>query len=238
MHVPLISDSNHKLSRDYGVLVEESGTAQRALFIIDPKGIIRGITINDADVGRSVEETQRILDALAFKDEFGEGCPVDWKRGDRGIELAPLTVDLAPPTKTEATVEARKSWSEWARPKLHRTWSASSARSINSAVALGNSRLRADSGPHSRSVSGDRLNPITGGSHLAPTSVPRSPLIRPASGFDINGKEIGGKGIDTHLESAISQQRLENMQAAMQNHRLEQNHVKHEDYARGVSIAN
>ena len=88
VHVPLISDCNHKLSRDYGVLIEDEGVSERALFIIDPKGKIRSMTINDADVGRSVDEAQRILDALVFKDEFGEGCPVDWKNGDKGIDIA------------------------------------------------------------------------------------------------------------------------------------------------------
>ncbi|KAF2770301.1 tryparedoxin peroxidase [Teratosphaeria nubilosa] len=85
VHLPLISDCTQKLCRDYGVLIEEEGVAQRALFIIDPKGRIRSITVNDADVGRSVDETQRVLDALVFKDEFGEGCPVDWKKGEKGI---------------------------------------------------------------------------------------------------------------------------------------------------------
>ncbi|KAF2172038.1 hypothetical protein M409DRAFT_31320, partial [Zasmidium cellare ATCC 36951] len=91
VHVPLISDTNHKLSRDYGVLIEEEGVAQRALFIIDPKGNVRNITVNDADVGRSVEEAKRVLDALIFKDEFGEGCPIDWKKGDKGIDVASKT---------------------------------------------------------------------------------------------------------------------------------------------------
>lgn len=45
VHVPLMSDSNHKISRDYGVLLEDEGVAERALFIIDPKGNIRNITI-------------------------------------------------------------------------------------------------------------------------------------------------------------------------------------------------
>ncbi|KAK3092148.1 cTPxI, partial [Teratosphaeriaceae sp. CCFEE 6253] len=84
VHIPLLSDCNHTIAKDYGVLNVEQGVAQRALFIIDPKGIVRAVTVNDADVGRSVDETQRVLDALVFRDEFGEGCPVDWKKGDKG----------------------------------------------------------------------------------------------------------------------------------------------------------
>ncbi|KAK3110570.1 cTPxI, partial [Teratosphaeriaceae sp. CCFEE 6253] len=84
VHIPLLSDCNHTIAKDYGVLNVEQGVAQRALFIIDPKGIVRAVTVNDADVGRNVDETQRVLDALVFRDEFGEGCPVDWKKGDKG----------------------------------------------------------------------------------------------------------------------------------------------------------
>lgn len=123
VHVPLMSDSNHKLCRDYNVLIEDEGVAERALFIIDPEGIIRSITINDADIGRSVDETQRVLDALAFKDEFGEGCPADWKKGDKGLFYTAQT-------KTEGPVDmpSKKSWSEWARPKLQRAFSSNQSQ--------------------------------------------------------------------------------------------------------------
>lgn len=142
VHVPLISDSNHKLSSDYGVLIEDEGVAERALFIIDPKGIVRNITISDADVGRSVDETQRIIDALAFKDEYGEGCPVNWKKGDSGLNYAAQT-------KVEGPIDlsaSKKSWGEWARPKLQRAWSNTSHRSsaglsINSTMNASNSNL-------------------------------------------------------------------------------------------------
>ncbi|KAG9548659.1 thioredoxin-like protein, partial [Aureobasidium melanogenum] len=125
VHVPLMSDSNHKISRDYGVLLEDEGVAERALFIIDPKGNVRNITISDADVGRSVDETLRIIDALAFKDEYGEGCPVNWKKGEAGLKMAEQT-------KIEGPIEMKKSWSEWARPKLQRAWSGQSQRSAGS----------------------------------------------------------------------------------------------------------
>ena len=85
------------------------------------------MTISDADVGRSVNETQRILDALAFKDEFGEGCPADWQKGDKGL-------DYAGQMRTEGPVDisTKKSWGEWARPKLQRAWSNTSQRSSGS----------------------------------------------------------------------------------------------------------
>lgn len=50
-----------------------SSILNRGLFIIDPKGILRQITINDLPVGRSVEETLRLVQAFQFTDKHGEG---------------------------------------------------------------------------------------------------------------------------------------------------------------------
>ena len=61
--------------------------AQRAMFIIDPRSVVRQVTTNDANVGRSVDEARRLVDALEFTDEFGEGCPIDWKKGDQGVRM-------------------------------------------------------------------------------------------------------------------------------------------------------
>eukprot|EP01135_Chromosphaera_perkinsii_P004210 Nk52_evm29s271 gene=Nk52_evmTU29s271 len=81
MNIPLVSDLTHQISRDYGVLIEEEGIALRGLFIIDDKGILRQITINDLPVGRSVDETLRLIQAFQFTDENGEVCPANWKPG-------------------------------------------------------------------------------------------------------------------------------------------------------------
>ena len=69
----MLSDFSKGISRDYGVLVEEQGLALRGLFIIDPKGIVRQITINDLPVGRDVSEVLRLLKAFQFVEEHGEG---------------------------------------------------------------------------------------------------------------------------------------------------------------------
>jgi len=55
-----------QISKDYGVLIEEEGIALRGLFIIDPKGTLRQITVNDLPVGRSVDETLRLIKALQY----------------------------------------------------------------------------------------------------------------------------------------------------------------------------
>merc|ERR1711909_248708 len=55
LDIPLLSDLTHKISKDYGVYLEDNGISLRGLFIIDPKGILRQITMNDLPVGRSVQ---------------------------------------------------------------------------------------------------------------------------------------------------------------------------------------
>lgn len=69
--VPLLSDRQRRLAKEYGVLIEEEGIAQRGVFVIDPTGIIRWLSISDANVGRSVDEVVRVLDALKFT---GKSC--------------------------------------------------------------------------------------------------------------------------------------------------------------------
>ena len=85
---PLVSDFNKNISRDYGVLIEEAGIALRGrfgdkstsiftftcagLFIIDPEGVVRQMSINDLPVGRSVDETLRLIKAFQFVEKHGE----------------------------------------------------------------------------------------------------------------------------------------------------------------------
>merc|ERR1712088_1221050 len=81
MKIPIIADTTHALSKAYGCLKEDEGIAFRGLYIIDGKGILRQITINDLPVGRSVDETLRLVQAFQFTDEHGEVCPAGWKPG-------------------------------------------------------------------------------------------------------------------------------------------------------------
>ncbi len=74
---PLLSDPTRRIAADYGVLVAEEGIALRGLFIIDPDGTLQHSTINNLNVGRSVDETLRVLQAL----QMGGLCPSDWKPG-------------------------------------------------------------------------------------------------------------------------------------------------------------
>ncbi|KAF8621392.1 hypothetical protein AX15_007845 [Amanita polypyramis BW_CC] len=87
--LPLIADRNMNIAREYGVLLEDAGIALRGLFLIDPKGILRQITINDLPVGRSVEETIRLVKAFQFTDKYGEVCPANWTEGSKTIKADP-----------------------------------------------------------------------------------------------------------------------------------------------------
>ena len=74
----LASDSTHEVSEAYGVLDEEEGVALRGLFIIDPEGILQYSVIHNMNIGRSVDETLRVLEAS----QAGGLCGANWEPGD------------------------------------------------------------------------------------------------------------------------------------------------------------
>ena len=87
---PLVADITKAISKDYGVLIEDgedAGLSLRGLFLISPTGILRQMTVNDLPVGRSIDETLRLLQAFQYTDEHGEVCPANWKPG------APTMID-------------------------------------------------------------------------------------------------------------------------------------------------
>ena len=78
---PLLADFNKDVARRYGVLEERAGIALRGLFIIDPQGVVQYEVIHNTDVGRSVDETMRVLEAL----QTGSRCPLGWKAGQKTL---------------------------------------------------------------------------------------------------------------------------------------------------------
>lgn len=81
---PLVSDLNKNIARSYGVLMD-GGVALRGLFLIDRQGVVRHAILNDLDLGRSVAEALRLLDALRFSEQHGKVCPANWEKGQEGV---------------------------------------------------------------------------------------------------------------------------------------------------------
>jgi alkyl hydroperoxide reductase subunit AhpC len=81
LRYPLLADFTKATAGNYHVLDYKTGVAQRGLFIIDPQGLLQYQVVHNADVGRSVEETLRVLEAL----QTGGLCPLGWKPGQKTL---------------------------------------------------------------------------------------------------------------------------------------------------------
>src|SRR5262245_49244918 len=84
VNYPLLSDEEKKVSRAYGVLEEKEGVSLRATFILSPAREVSYSMVSHTNVGRSVEETLRVLKAL----RTGRLCPAEWRPGEKTGELA------------------------------------------------------------------------------------------------------------------------------------------------------
>lgn len=82
LRYPLASDITHRVSKTYGVFIEDEGHSLRGTFLIDPKGVLRMSLVNDLDVGRSVDETLRTIQAF----KTGALCPVGWQPGQATLK--------------------------------------------------------------------------------------------------------------------------------------------------------
>jgi len=81
---PLIEDITMEVAKKYGMIQpgESNTKAVRAVFFVDPKGIIRTIIYYPLSLGRNFDELYRALIALQASDEFGIATPADWRPGD------------------------------------------------------------------------------------------------------------------------------------------------------------
>ena len=80
----MLADTRRELAGALGILHPTEGVALRATFIVDPEGVIRHVTVNDLSVGRSVDETLRVLAAL----QTGGLTACNWKVGDPNLRAA------------------------------------------------------------------------------------------------------------------------------------------------------
>ena len=90
---PVIADMDLNISKLYGMIHQKTSDTKtvRAVFIIDPHGIIRTILYYPQTIGRNINEILRILTALETHDTFGVSTPADWTPGKPVIEPTPQT---------------------------------------------------------------------------------------------------------------------------------------------------
>ncbi|MFN8188985.1 MAG: peroxiredoxin [Nocardioidaceae bacterium] len=84
---PLIDDITMSVAQKYGMIMpgEDSTKAVRAVFVIDPQGMIRTIIYYPLSMGRNFDEIMRVIKALQTADAFAVATPADWRPGDRVI---------------------------------------------------------------------------------------------------------------------------------------------------------
>ncbi len=83
LQYPLASDITGDVAKNYGVLIEGEGIALRGLFIIDPQGILKYQVVHDLNIGRSVDETLRVIQGL----QTGGLCAAEWKPGQENLTV-------------------------------------------------------------------------------------------------------------------------------------------------------
>lgn len=88
---PVISDLTMNISRAFGMLQPAASTTQavRAVFVIDPGGVVRAILYYPMSNGRNVDEIKRLLIALQTSDEYKVATPANWRPGDEVIVPPP-----------------------------------------------------------------------------------------------------------------------------------------------------
>jgi peroxiredoxin (alkyl hydroperoxide reductase subunit C) len=96
---PIVADTAKTIATNYGVLggeydMDENGNmifngapiAYRGTFLIDKQGVVRHCVINDFPLGRNIEETLRMVEALIHVEQYGEVCPANWNQGAKAIK--------------------------------------------------------------------------------------------------------------------------------------------------------
>jgi peroxiredoxin (alkyl hydroperoxide reductase subunit C) len=88
VNFPMIADPTHFLCEYFGTYLNKDGVSLRGTFVIDPKGVLKAVEINDNSVGRSAKELYRKLQAAQFVEKNnGKVCPASWEPG--GDTLTP-----------------------------------------------------------------------------------------------------------------------------------------------------
>ena len=82
INYPMLADPTHALAKDFEVLIEADGMAERGTFIVNPEGKIVGYEVSAGNVGRNADELFRKVQACQFVAEHGDQvCPAKWQPG-------------------------------------------------------------------------------------------------------------------------------------------------------------
>ena len=90
---PVIADLDQRVARAYGMVHEavSDTAAVRAVFVIDPKGVVRAMLYYPLSLGRNIDELLRVVDALQTADANACATPANWRPGEAVIVPAPIT---------------------------------------------------------------------------------------------------------------------------------------------------
>jgi peroxiredoxin (alkyl hydroperoxide reductase subunit C) len=87
INFPMVGDPTGRISRNFGVMIEEAGLAERGTFVVNPAGKIQIIEINAGNIGRNAEELLRKVKAAQYVEKNpNEVCPAKWKEGDKTLK--------------------------------------------------------------------------------------------------------------------------------------------------------
>jgi peroxiredoxin (alkyl hydroperoxide reductase subunit C) len=97
IHFPVIADLNKDVATLYGMIQPGASKTEavRAVFVIDPKGILRAMIYYPLTAGRNMQEILRLVDSLQTSDKYQVATPANWKPGDKVIVPAPNTTETA-----------------------------------------------------------------------------------------------------------------------------------------------
>ena len=106
---PMVADADMRVSRLYGMIhpAASAMTTVRALFVIDPQRVIRGLLCYPVNVGRNVDEVFRLVSALQTAEKLSCATPVNWCEGDTVTALPPQTVQDVEQQRTRQEQEGK-----------------------------------------------------------------------------------------------------------------------------------
>ena len=140
LRFPLGSDTNGKLARAMGVFEADKGVACRGLFLVDPEGTVQYQVVHNLDVGRSTEETLRVLEAL----QSGGLCPANWARADGTLDPAALLL----PGRVLGHYRIVRQIGQGAFGQVLEAWDETLERPVALKVLRGGARIDVDAALH------------------------------------------------------------------------------------------